>query len=123
MVCPRTYAAVTCETTAVQPLQNRLRGSDHAAQLNTLPSLTDPSSARRTLAALMSRWILPSECRYDNPISNSRHTMAISLSVNTPGFNFHVSDCFCEQPTRSRQLPPARYSITIHRRYPFTKLP
>lgn len=72
------------------------------------------------MAALMSRWILPSECRYDNPISSSRHTIAISASVNTPGFSFHVSLCFLQTAYQVQTAAPCKIlhynpqSVSLH---------
>lgn len=51
-------------------------------------SLTFPVSDRRTLAALISRWILPSVCRYWIPSSSSRQTMAMCASLKFAGFNY-----------------------------------
>ncbi len=47
-------------------------------------SLTSPRSERRMLAPLMSRCILPMECRYANPCSVSRHMKAICFSASGP---------------------------------------
>lgn len=83
--------------------------------------------ARRNVP-LMSRWILPSLWRYSRPRRSSRQTMAMCVSENGPGLS-----CFEDEAserrggqsvsldlglieagrrTRSRQDPPARYSIT-----------
>ena len=54
-----------------------------------VPSLTLPEAERRTLAALMSRWILLSPSwRYSRPRRSSRRTMAMCVSLNGPGFNY-----------------------------------
>lgn len=39
----------------------------------------------------MSRWILPSSCKYCSPIRSSRQTIAICASVNVPGLSYLVS--------------------------------
>lgn len=51
-------------------------------------SLTLPVSERRTLAALMSLWILPSVCRYEIPRSSSRQTMAMCASLKLAGLSY-----------------------------------
>jgi hypothetical protein len=53
-----------------------------------VPSLTAPVAERSTLAALMSRWIFPSEWRYSRPTNSSLQTIAICASVKTPGLSW-----------------------------------
>jgi len=59
-------------------------------------SLTLPVSESKTLAALMSRWILPSLWRYWMPRSSSRQTMAMCVSLKFAGLSCHVSVSVCE---------------------------
>ena len=54
-------------------------------------SLTLPDSASRTLAALMSRWILPSAWRYSSPRSSSRQMMAMRASEKLPGLSWKMN--------------------------------
>lgn len=56
-----------------------------------VPNLTAPVAERSTLAALISRWIFPSEWRYSRPTNSSLQTIAICASVKTPGLSWTSS--------------------------------
>ena len=65
---------------------------------------TCPSALSSTFAAMTSRWILPSPCRYASAMSRSRSTTA------------HASSGSGRSRTRSATEPPAMYSMAIARR-------
>jgi len=99
MASQQRYVFSTCCCSTEQRLRNRLQGtrlfssaflsfsSGWKARILHSPSFTLPPALSNTFAALISLWILPSECRYSSPKSSSRQTMAMCVSEKTPGLS------------------------------------